>query len=179
MTTTLAIHDDDQPCAATAPSASTGVPVRTVRRDGGEGESRPRVSDRVDLAAVGGPDTRPRDPVTTNPCPRPRRKRKLVMEEPARYVRGPVSRNENSRAGKTALSDTPVGGGRNRCRNRRRTTRCGRLCDSGGAHPLTLCSQGETRVSNRTPLVAATPYIPYACDVDWMCDQGLGIALGD
>jgi hypothetical protein len=43
----LAIYDDDQPCAAPAPSASTGVHVRAVRRDGGEGESRPRLHDRV------------------------------------------------------------------------------------------------------------------------------------
>jgi hypothetical protein len=50
---------------------------------------------------------------------------------------------------------------------------------AAGPTPLTLCSQGETRVSNTTPLVAATPYIPYACDVDWMCGEGLGIALGD
>ena len=50
---------------------------------------------------------------------------------------------------------------------------------SRGPDPVTLCSQGDTRVSNTTPLVAATPYVPYACDVDWMCDQGLSIALGD
>jgi hypothetical protein len=50
---------------------------------------------------------------------------------------------------------------------------------SRGPDPVTLCSQGDTRVSNKTPLVAATPYVPYSCDVDWMCDQGLSIALGD
>ncbi len=49
----------------------------------------------------------------------------------------------------------------------------------GGPNPLTLCSQGDTRVSNRTPLVAATPFVPYDCDVDWTCDSGMGIALGD
>ena len=50
---------------------------------------------------------------------------------------------------------------------------------SHGPNPVTLCSQGDTRVSNTTPLVAATPYVPYPCDVDWMCDQGLSIALGN
>ena len=50
-------------------------------------------------------------------------------------------------------------------------------CVDGGG--VILCSQGETRVSNRTPLVAATPYIPLPCDVDWLCDQGRSIALGD
>ena len=50
---------------------------------------------------------------------------------------------------------------------------------AAGPTPLTLCSQGDARVSNRTPLVAATPIVPYPCDVDWMCDQGLSIALGD
>ena len=50
---------------------------------------------------------------------------------------------------------------------------------AAGANPLTLCSQGEARVSNRTPLVAATPYIPLPCDMDWLCDQGHSIALGD
>ena len=53
-------------------------------------------------------------------------------------------------------------------------------CVSGhGPNPLTLCSQGDTRVSNRTPLVAATPIVPYDCDVDWTCGSGMGIALGD
>jgi len=41
------------------------------------------------------------------------------------------------------------------------------------------CSQDESRVSNRTPLPATTPYVPYPCDVDWIRDQGLGIAVGD
>ncbi len=50
---------------------------------------------------------------------------------------------------------------------------------AAGPTPLTLCSQGESRVSNRTPLPKATPYIPVDCDVDWLCDQGLGIALND
>ena len=50
-------------------------------------------------------------------------------------------------------------------------------CVDGGG--VTLCSQGEARVSNRTPLVAATPYIPLPCDVDWLCDQGHSVALGD
>jgi hypothetical protein len=50
-------------------------------------------------------------------------------------------------------------------------------CVEGGG--VVLCAQGESRVSNRTPLPATTPYIPYPCDVDWMCDQGLGIAFGD
>jgi hypothetical protein len=50
-------------------------------------------------------------------------------------------------------------------------------CVDGGG--VILCSQGDTRVSNRTPLAAATPYVRYPCDLDWMCDQGLGLALGD
>ena len=50
---------------------------------------------------------------------------------------------------------------------------------SSGPNPVTLCSQGDSRVSNRTPLPRATPYIPVNCDVDWLCDQGLGIALGN
>ena len=50
---------------------------------------------------------------------------------------------------------------------------------SRGDNPVTLCSQGESRVSNRTPLPATTPFVPYPCDVDWTCDQGLGIAFGD
>jgi hypothetical protein len=50
-------------------------------------------------------------------------------------------------------------------------------CVNGGG--VTLCSQGDTRVSNKTPLVAATPYVPYPCDLDWSCDGGLSIALGD
>jgi hypothetical protein len=50
---------------------------------------------------------------------------------------------------------------------------------SSGPNPVSLCSQGETRVSNRTPLPKASPYIPIDCDYDWLCDEGLGIALGD
>ena len=50
---------------------------------------------------------------------------------------------------------------------------------AAGPTPLTLCSDGDVRVSNRTPLVAATPIVPYDCDVDWTCGSGLGIALGD
>jgi hypothetical protein len=50
---------------------------------------------------------------------------------------------------------------------------------AAGPNPLTLCSQGESRVSNRTTLPKATPYIPVDCDVEWLCDQGLGIALSD
>ena len=49
-------------------------------------------------------------------------------------------------------------------------------CVEGGG--VTLCSQGESRVSNRTPLPATTPYVPYPCDLDWLCDQGHSIALG-
>jgi hypothetical protein len=48
-----------------------------------------------------------------------------------------------------------------------------------GPNPLTLCSQGESRVSNTSPVPRATPYIPIDCDMDWMCDQGLGLALSD
>ena len=50
---------------------------------------------------------------------------------------------------------------------------------SSGPNPVTLCTQGDTRVSNRTPLPRATPYVPLDCAQDWLCDQGLGIALGD
>ncbi len=50
---------------------------------------------------------------------------------------------------------------------------------AAGPNPLTLCSQGDTRVSNRTELTRSTPFIPLDCDVDWLCDQGLGIALSD
>ena len=48
-----------------------------------------------------------------------------------------------------------------------------------GPNPLTLCSQGESRKSNTSPVPRSTPYIPVDCDVDWLCDQGLGIALND
>ena len=48
-------------------------------------------------------------------------------------------------------------------------------CVEGGG--VTLCSQGDARVSNKTPLVATTPYVPYPCDLDWLCDQGQSIAL--
>ena len=48
-----------------------------------------------------------------------------------------------------------------------------------GPNPVTLCSQGESRKSNTSPVPRATPYIPVDCDVDWLCDQGLGIALGN
>ena len=50
---------------------------------------------------------------------------------------------------------------------------------ASGPNPLTLCSQGEARKSNTSPVPRATPYIPVDCDVDWLCDQGLGIALGN
>jgi hypothetical protein len=50
-------------------------------------------------------------------------------------------------------------------------------CVDGGG--VTICSQGETRVSNTSPVPRATPYVPYPCDMDWSCDQGLSIALGD
>ena len=48
-------------------------------------------------------------------------------------------------------------------------------CVEGGG--VTLCTQGDARVSNRTPLPPTTPYVPYPCDMDWSCDQGLSIAL--
>ncbi len=52
--------------------------------------------------------------------------------------------------------------------------------DGGGPHPLTLCSQGEVKTSaGAASTRAATPYVPYPCDVDWMCDRGLSIALDD
>ena len=50
-------------------------------------------------------------------------------------------------------------------------------CIDGGG--VTLCSQGESRQSNTSPVPRATPYVPYDCDVDWTCGSGLGIALGD
>jgi hypothetical protein len=50
---------------------------------------------------------------------------------------------------------------------------------ASGPNPLTLCSQGESRKSNTSPVPRSTPYIPVDCDVDWLCDQGLGIALND
>ena len=43
-------------------------------------------------------------------------------------------------------------------------------CVEGGG--VTICSQGEARVSNRTPLPDVTPYVPLPCDLDWMCDMG-------
>ena len=45
--------------------------------------------------------------------------------------------------------------------------------DSGG---VTLCSQGEVTGSSGAP-VAATPYVPLPCDLDWLCDMGESIAL--
>ncbi len=50
---------------------------------------------------------------------------------------------------------------------------------AAGPDPVTLCSQGESRKSNTSPVPRATPYIPLDCDVDWLCDEGLGIALSD
>ena len=58
--------------------------------------------------------------------------------------------------------------------------RCSADCISArGPDPITLCSQGESRKSNTSPVPRATPYIPLDCDADWLCDQGLGIALSD
>ena len=50
---------------------------------------------------------------------------------------------------------------------------------ASGPDNLTLCSQGESRKSNTNPVPRATPYVPLDCAQDWLCDQGLGIALGD
>jgi hypothetical protein len=50
---------------------------------------------------------------------------------------------------------------------------------AAGPNPLTICSQGDARVSNTSTLPRSTPYIPVDCSVDWLCDQGLGIALGN
>lgn len=94
-------------------------------------------------------------------------------------MRGLAPRNENSRAGKAALFDTPVRGGCNRRRIRRRPPAATDCVTAAGPTPLTLCSRGETRFSNRTPLVATSPYVPYDCDVDWTCCAGLGIAVDD
>ena len=49
---------------------------------------------------------------------------------------------------------------------------------SRGDNPVTLCSQGETRKSNTTQVPVTSGYVPYPCDVDWTCDNGLGIAFG-
>jgi hypothetical protein len=49
---------------------------------------------------------------------------------------------------------------------------------AAGPNPLTLCSQGESRKSNTSPVPRATPYIPYDdCSVNWLCGSGLGIAM--
>lgn len=50
---------------------------------------------------------------------------------------------------------------------------------ASGPDPIILCSQGESRKSNTSPVPRATPYIPVDCDVEWLCNQGLGIALSD
>ena len=47
---------------------------------------------------------------------------------------------------------------------------------AAGPTPLTLCSQGETRISSGVR-VATTPYVPLPCDLDWLCDMGESIAL--
>ena len=47
-------------------------------------------------------------------------------------------------------------------------------CIDGGG--VTICSQGDTRMSNRNPLPKVTPYVPLPCDLDWMCDQGASMA---
>lgn len=48
-----------------------------------------------------------------------------------------------------------------------------------GDDPIVLCSQGEARKSNTTEVPMTSGYVPYPCDLDWMCDEGLSIALGD
>jgi hypothetical protein len=50
---------------------------------------------------------------------------------------------------------------------------------SRGDNPVVLCSQGETRKSNTTQVPITSGYVPYPCDVDWTCDNGLGIAFGN
>ena len=50
----------------------SGVVPMWALRGCGEGESRPCLSRRHDVAAVGGRDTRLREAIKTNPCPRPR-----------------------------------------------------------------------------------------------------------
>ena len=50
-------------------------------------------------------------------------------------------------------------------------------CIDGGG--VIVCSQGDARVSNRTSLPAAEPYVPYPCELDWLCDQGNSMALID
>ncbi len=54
-------------------------------------------------------------------------------------------------------------------------------CISAAAPDLvTLCTQGDARKSNTSPVPRSTPYIPLDCDAgDWLCDQGLGLALSD
>jgi hypothetical protein len=55
--------------------------------------------------------------------------------------------------------------------SRRRTTGCRRLHFRQRARPVTLCSQGESRKSNTSPVPRATPYIPLDCEVDWLCTK--------
>ena len=50
---------------------------------------------------------------------------------------------------------------------------------ASGPDNVSLCSQGETRKSNTSPVPRATPYLPLDCGQNWLCDQGLGIALSD
>ena len=52
-------------------------------------------------------------------------------------------------------------------------------CISAAGENLSICSQGESRRGNTSPVPRATPYVPLDCAQDWLCDQGLGIALGD
>ena len=50
-------------------------------------------------------------------------------------------------------------------------------CIDGGG--VTICSQGDARISNTTTLPVAEPYVPYPCHLDWMCDQGRSMAFLD
>ena len=125
---------------------------------------KPRASDRPD-----------RD----QPLPQTPPKRNLVIGESTQYVRGQFHEKRTAVptrqrylilllvAGASAFEIAAVPSAAADC------------VSAAGPNPLTLCSQGETRVSNRTPLPRATPYIPLDCAMDWLCDQGLGIALSD
>ncbi len=50
-------------------------------------------------------------------------------------------------------------------------------CIEGGG--VTICTQGDARMSNRTALPVSEPYVPYPCELDWLCDQGRSMALID
>ena len=50
---------------------------------------------------------------------------------------------------------------------------------AAGATPSPCARRVNPSSHTFTRSLAATPYIPLDCDADWLCDQGLGIALSD